>query len=204
MKKLLSSKKILLAIFLLFLNSSLLFSQETLVEKSSEIVSELEKKSDVSDVKEPIKNDAVEILTEKKEILDVEDKSTVEKSLSKQLTDQTVNVIEKEKKEKVVEKKVIIKKYTGDGLLSITDGDYRYDRIPGNEKPKSADEKFEKDINNFEKNSKEKEIEESSTKIIGLFGLSKSITDLLAWGFLFVLVILIFLLYRVRSRSKRR
>ncbi|GAB4220516.1 MAG: hypothetical protein Kow00102_08040 [Spirochaetota bacterium] len=77
-------------------------------------------------------------------------------------------------------------------LLSITDGAFRYSRIPGitikenNEQIIAHIEEEKQNINNNEK---------------GLFGLSKQASDRMAKIILVVIIVFVFILYRMRTRS---
>ncbi len=87
-----------------------------------------------------------------------------------------------------------------DGLLDITEGAFKYRRIPRikiteavvqqpGEQPKAAEAK--------------KEAEKETTGTKGLFGLSQGATDVLAKVFLFGIIIVVFILYKYRSRGRR-
>lgn len=86
------------------------------------------------------------------------------------------------------------------GLLEIEEGDFLYSRIPEKKisqpVPSSSDE-FVSDIS-----SQTESLHDASQKK-GLFGLSARATDYLAKGFLLFIVLLILILYRVRSRTRR-
>jgi hypothetical protein len=89
-----------------------------------------------------------------------------------------------------------------DDLLDITEGAFKYKRIPGikiadvarnSSKPLTGD-KIEKPANDVSKNTGEKK---------GLFGLTIKNTDFLAKLILFGIIIVVFILYRYRTRGRR-
>ncbi len=91
--------------------------------------------------------------------------------------------------------------YAGDGLLDIADGSFKYRRIPGiritetvieTALPAAATE-----------NGKAPGEEDSEADGKGLFGLSRSATDMMARVVLIGIIILIFVLYRFRAKSRR-
>ncbi len=77
-------------------------------------------------------------------------------------------------------------------LLSITDGAFRYSRIPGI----TIKENNEQIIAQIEEQKQSIDTEEK-----GLFGLSKQATDRMAKIILVVIIIFVFILYRMRTRS---
>lgn len=91
--------------------------------------------------------------------------------------------------------------YAGDGLLDITDGAFKYRRIPGIRITESPIETVPpSEASGDARPVEEKSAEDGGT---GLFGLSRSATDTLARIVLFGIIILIFVLYRIRARSRR-
>ncbi|MGB4269183.1 MAG: hypothetical protein WBK20_08385 [Spirochaetota bacterium] len=77
-------------------------------------------------------------------------------------------------------------------LLSITDGAFRYSRIPGitiKENNEQIIAKIEEEKQNIDANEK------------GLFGLSKQASDRMAKIILVVIIVFVFILYRMRTRS---
>ncbi len=209
MSLLVNSKSFGLAIVFLLFSSSLLFSQENLVEKPGESV--IDVKKEVVDVQDNnSKNEItapVENANDKKEIdndalnqKDLKPKVNRFQTVEKKAIDK---LIVKEKKVDKKEKVEVNNGYKGDGLLYIVDGEFRYNRIPGNEKPKIVEDKVNNLVEtNVESFSEVNDDKDKNTK--GLFGLSKSLSDKLAYGFLFFLVLMIFFMYRVRSKSNRR
>ncbi len=91
--------------------------------------------------------------------------------------------------------------YAGDGLLDITEGAFKYRRIPGIKIAESPVETAPPAQSAHDG----KVIEETSAEggDAGLFGLSRSSTDTLARVVLFGIIVLIFVLYRIRARSRR-
>lgn len=77
-------------------------------------------------------------------------------------------------------------------LLSITDGAFRYSRIPGI----TIKENNEQIIAQIEEQKQSIDTEEK-----GLFGLSKKASDRMAKIILVVIIIFVFILYRMRTRS---
>ncbi|MGQ9842356.1 MAG: hypothetical protein ACUVRK_02220 [Spirochaetota bacterium] len=77
-------------------------------------------------------------------------------------------------------------------LLSITDGAFRYSRIPGitiKENNEQIIVKIEKETQNIDTGEK------------GLFGLSKQASDRMAKIILLVIIVFVFILYRMRARN---
>ena len=88
------------------------------------------------------------------------------------------------------------------GLLSVPDNDIRYLRIPEYRADKSKP-----DNKNFVTIPSEKEKVDAAKDEFseeGLFGLSREKTDLIARGSLVLLILVIFVLYRTRSKSSDR
>lgn len=88
------------------------------------------------------------------------------------------------------------------GLLEIVEGDFKYRRIPEikiSEKVVAVEEKRE--IKEIEEKESKDTRDEPEKK--GLFGLSRSTTDLVAKGILILIIVIIFILYRARSKDKR-
>jgi len=77
-------------------------------------------------------------------------------------------------------------------LLSITDGAFRYSRIPGI----TIKENNEQILAHIEQEKQNIDTEEK-----GLFGLSKQASDRVAKIILVVIIIFVFILYRMRTRS---
>ncbi len=80
-------------------------------------------------------------------------------------------------------------------LLSITDGAFRYSRIPGITIKENNEEiiaKLEEDTQNTQNSDTDKK---------GLFGLSKQASDRMAKIILVVIIVFVFILYRMRTRS---
>jgi len=91
--------------------------------------------------------------------------------------------------------------YSGDGLLDITDGAFKYRRIPGIRISESPIETVPPSEASGDARAVEEKSVEDGEK--GLFGLSRSATDTLARIVLFGIIILIFVLYRIRARNRR-
>ncbi len=87
------------------------------------------------------------------------------------------------------------------GLLDIQDGDFIYRRIPEKKFPEAAQSGLEE----FEIGASTPPAEEvpDLSQRKGLFGLSARTTDYIAKGFLAFIVIVIFVLYRMRARTRR-
>lgn len=112
-------------------------------------------------------------------------------------------VVETKKEEKnlaatttgeITQKADIAKGFKADSksLLSITDGAFRYSRIPGI----TIKENNEQIIAQIEEQKQSIDTEEK-----GLFGLSKKASDRMAKIILVVIIIFVFILYRMRTRS---
>lgn len=91
--------------------------------------------------------------------------------------------------------------YVGDGLLDITDGAFKYRRIPGIRITESPIQTVPPPEASGDVKAVEGKNAEDGEK--GLFGLSRSATDTLARIVLFGIIILIFVLYRIRARGRR-
>ena len=90
-----------------------------------------------------------------------------------------------------------IKQYD-DGLLEITDGYFKYIRIPGikiSDTGAETQEDEEKQVTNFESPSSEEEG--------GLFGIPKGTTDFAAKVVLVLIIALMFIIFKIRSRGKQ-
>jgi len=89
-----------------------------------------------------------------------------------------------------------------EGLLEIGEGAFKYRRIPHIKIAETAVQPPDtRPGEGEEKKKAERDKEASGEK--GLFGLSKGATDVLAKVFLFGIIIVVFLLYRYRTRGRR-
>ncbi len=86
------------------------------------------------------------------------------------------------------------------GLLDLNDGDFLYRRIPDKKFPQSPSSAGDAFLSDASVNPEENP-DMSQRK--GLFGLSARATDYLAKGFLVFIILMIVILYRMRSRSRR-
>ncbi len=91
--------------------------------------------------------------------------------------------------------------YAGDGLLDITDGAFKYRRIPGIRITETVAETIPPDMATGKSKASGDEGGDAAGK--GLFGMSSSATDTMARVVLVGIVILIFVLYRFRARNRR-
>jgi hypothetical protein len=91
--------------------------------------------------------------------------------------------------------------YSGDGLLDITDGAFRYRRIPGIRITEAVVETAPPVA--VSENDKVSASEGDEREGKGLFGMSRSATDTIARVVLIGIIILIFVLYRFRARNRR-
>ncbi|HSV95415.1 MAG TPA: hypothetical protein VLM75_00625 [Spirochaetota bacterium] len=91
--------------------------------------------------------------------------------------------------------------YAGDGLLDVTDGAFKYRRIPGIRITETVAETATPVIATEKSKVSGDEGEEAAGK--GLFGMGRSATDTMARVALVGIVILIFVLYRFRARNRR-
>ncbi len=93
-------------------------------------------------------------------------------------------------------------KYAADGLLEAGEGDYRYSRIP-EKKVVLVQEKSPYDMSDQSKEIKKLEDpgQEAQSKK-GFLGFSHDQTQNIAKGVLIFIILLIFILYKLRSRSK--
>ncbi len=203
MKNFVSSISFGFALVILLFSSSLLFSQENSVDKPSETVLEVEKKIvektvDKSKLENEVFDDKVSTENEIKIITTEKKKSELRKPLAKpSIKEKKVEAVKSDSKNV---NSNFEKKYNGDGLLYIVDGEFRYSRIPGKKIPKVVENKIDDSLDDSVENSSEK----GSEKTKGLFNLSESKSKMLAYGFLIFLVLMIFFMYRLRSRSNRR
>jgi len=83
-------------------------------------------------------------------------------------------------------------------LLSITDGPFKYRRISGIQidEAKAESEQLMADTES------EPEVEKENNQAQGLFGMDKETTDVVAWIILGLIILLVFILYRVRARER--
>ncbi len=83
-------------------------------------------------------------------------------------------------------------------LLSITEGPFKYRRISGIqlEEGKAESEQLVEDTGS------EPEVEKKNNQAQGLFGMDKETTDVVAWIILGLIILLVFILYRVRARER--
>lgn len=86
------------------------------------------------------------------------------------------------------------------GILDIAEGDFLYRRIPDKKFPQSPSPGGDAFVSDAPVNPDENP-DMSQRK--GLFGLSARATDYLAKGFLVFIILMIVILYRMRSRSRR-
>jgi len=108
-------------------------------------------------------------------------------------------VNKEEKKPAVITSDDVLQKDAAKGLkadskalLSITDGAFRYSRIPGitiKENNEQIIAKIEEETQNIDTGEK------------GLFGLSKQASDRMAKIILVVIIVFVFILYRMRTRN---
>jgi hypothetical protein len=87
-----------------------------------------------------------------------------------------------------------------DGLLDITEGSFKYKRIPGIRISEVAQDS---NVEISKTGEQEKDKEQAKDGSAGLFGLSQKATDRLAKLVLFGVIILVFVLYRFRTRGRR-
>ncbi|MCP4136170.1 MAG: hypothetical protein GY754_34685 [bacterium] len=91
-------------------------------------------------------------------------------------------------------------------LLYIKDSAYKYQRIPGIELDEKQSTSEEEDVvavaATVEKTSET--VKKDGTVEKGLFGLGKKATDYFVWGSLIVLILLLVIIYKVRSGGSRR
>lgn len=86
------------------------------------------------------------------------------------------------------------------GLLDLSDGDFLYRRIPDKkfpQTPSTAGDSFLSDA------SVHPEENPDMSQRKGLFGLSARATDYIAKGFLVFIILIIVILYRMRSKSRK-
>ncbi len=83
-------------------------------------------------------------------------------------------------------------------LLSITDGPFKYRRISGIQldEAKAESEQLMADTDS------EPEVKKENNPASGLFGMDKETTDIVAWLILGLIILLVFILYRVRARER--
>ncbi|HMB20918.1 MAG TPA: hypothetical protein VKQ10_07615 [Spirochaetota bacterium] len=83
-------------------------------------------------------------------------------------------------------------------LLSITDGPFKYRRISGIQldEAKAESEQLMADTDS------EPEVKKEDNQARGLFGMDKETTDIVAWLILGLIILLVFILYRVRARER--
>ena len=183
---------ILLILFFSGLNG--LFSQENTIKK--EIKGPKEISTESKKIKPVIKDDKSEDINKTKE---TKVKKVVKKIIKKKNKKDGLNKIRDNIKRAVTEsdEKDI-------NLLYIKDGSYKYKRIPGFKEVNKTKENPENEIVKIPENKKESEnvnIDINKNFEKGLFGLSKETTDLIARGALVFLILIIFILYRMRSKK---
>lgn len=86
------------------------------------------------------------------------------------------------------------------GLLDLNEGDFLYRRIPDKKFPQTSSAGGDAFLQDTSANPEETP-DMSQRK--GLFGLSARATDYLAKGFLIFIILIIIILYRMRSRTRR-
>lgn len=137
----------------------------------------------------------------------VEDTATTAEKAPTQEVDTTEKKVSKEEPKKEAKKpqtqtgEVIDQKMKGNdtvtidnnSLLSITDGTFRYSRIPGITVKENNEPVFAVVKDNVPETGEEK----------GIFGLSKKASDRIAKIILVVIVIFVFILYRMRTKNTR-
>ncbi len=137
----------------------------------------------------------------------VEDTATTAEKAPAQEVDTTEKKVSKEEPKKEAKKpqtqtgEVIDQKMKGNdtvtidnnSLLSITDGTFRYSRIPGITVKENNEPVFAVVKDNVPETGEEK----------GIFGLSKKASDRIAKIILVVIVIFVFILYRMRTKNTR-
>ncbi len=102
-----------------------------------------------------------------------------------------------EKEKKKEEKAVPQAEETASGLLEITEGDFKYARIPERKSVPMISESI-----SIGQENAETAAPAAGENRQGLFGLSPGASNRLAVGVLVSLIVIIFLLYRIRSRSR--
>ncbi len=164
-------------------------------EVTGELKKDEQEKSIVDDTKKELDEKKPE---PKKESIQKESIST------KKLVDTEKSAPDKEAGKRGIKEgeKVVRDSAIDRGLLEIVEGDFKYRRIP--------EIKISEKVVATEERRETKEIEEKESKDTrdepekkGLFGLSRSTTDLVAKGILILIIVVIFILYRARSKDKR-
>ncbi len=102
-----------------------------------------------------------------------------------------------EKEKKKEEKAAPQAEETASGLLEITEGEFKYARIPERKSVPMISESI-----SIGQESSEAAAPAAGENRQGLFGLSPGASNRLAVGVLVSLIVIIFLLYRIRSRSR--
>jgi hypothetical protein len=159
-----------------------------------------------------IKKDGEEktIVDDTKKELDEKKPAPVKESI-KEKPASTKKLIEKEKsvpdkeaarKETKEEEKIKRDDAIDSGLLEIVEGDFKYSRIPEIKIPERILVNEERtETKRVEGKESKDTLDEKGKK--GLFGLSRKTTDLVAKGILILIIVVIFILYRARSKDKR-
>lgn len=97
-------------------------------------------------------------------------------------------------------KQAVEPRIVDEGLLDITEGAFKYRRIP---RIKIAEAVVQQPGDQPKAAEARKEAEKETTGTKGLFGLSQGATDVLAKVFLFGIIIVVFILYKYRTRGRR-
>lgn len=88
-----------------------------------------------------------------------------------------------------------------EGILLIHEGPFKYQRIPGYKAPEAGKVRDDAVKEKEERDAKKEDGSKKDTG--GLFGFSKSTTDLVAKTVLAGIILLIFILYRIRTKNRR-
>lgn len=153
--------------------------------------------------------------TDKKvERTDDPDRSDKEKAQIDKKDSKTEKIISEEEKSDIAKKqekkKSSRKRRLNDGLLEITEGDFKYKRIPGlvDHEAASKNNIEEVEEENIEENASSSSPSSSSDSSDeaekGMFGLSKDSTDIALKIVLFVMIAVIFFIFRFKSKGRSR
>jgi len=193
------SIKILTIIFIVFFTVYPVFSQETVENNGSSVIDNDQGNTGIEGSAASVKEKAVssdQINSGTKKL--AEDTAKIGNSVKAVKKKPAIPEVQEE------QAPVIDENTRGeDFLLPINEGNFKYKRIPDIKLPDRTPSMAEQNAQNIN-NASDGENSMDVSSGDGFFGLSKNTADIVAKGGILLLVLGIFILYRLRSRGGRR
>jgi len=193
------SIKILTIVIVIFLASLPVFSQEAAGEGGSSVISNDQGSRVTEDKPATVKDNNAE----------AELSGTVNKKVSEDTTagGSSVKAVKKRTTPPVIQEEQVSAEEENtpgeDFLLSINEGNFKYKRIPDIKLADRTPAMTEQNMQNINSESDNQNNSDDSSGN-GFFGLSKNAADIVAKGGILLLILAVFILYRLRSRGTGR